>query len=97
MLQPKKTKFRKAFKGRIHGNAKGGTSLNFASYGLKAKEPERITARQSDAARRGEAADQGEGDCPSRRRLATGGLRTWPRPKISRPRPTTSSPNSLAN
>ena len=45
MLQPKKTKFRKAFKGRIHGNAKGGTSLNFGSYGLKAMEPERITAR----------------------------------------------------
>ncbi len=52
MLQPKKTKFRKAFKGRIHGNAKGGTSLNFGSYGLKAMEPERITARQIDAARR---------------------------------------------
>ncbi len=52
MLQPKKTKFRKAFKGRIHGNAKGGTSLNFGSYGLKAMEPERITARQIEAARR---------------------------------------------
>ena len=52
MLQPKKTKFRKAFKGRIHGNAKGGTSLNFGSYGLKALEPERITARQIEAARR---------------------------------------------
>ena len=52
MLQPKKTKFRKAFKGKIHGNAKGGTSLNFGSYGLKALEPERITARQIEAARR---------------------------------------------
>ena len=52
MLQPKKTKFRKAFKGRIHGNAKGGTELNFGSYGLKALEPERITARQIEAARR---------------------------------------------
>ena len=52
MLQPKKTKFRKAHKGRIHGNAKGGTQLNFGSYGLKALEPERITARQIEAARR---------------------------------------------
>ena len=52
MLQPKKTTYRKAFKGRIHGNAKGGTSLNFGSYGLKALEPERITARQIEAARR---------------------------------------------
>ena len=52
MLQPKKTKFRKAFKGRIHGLAKGGTDLNFGSYGLKALEPERITARQIEAARR---------------------------------------------
>ena len=52
MLQPKKTKFRKAFKGKIHGNAKGGTDLNFGSYGLKAMEPERITARQIEAARR---------------------------------------------
>ena len=52
MLQPKKTKFRKAFKGRLHGNAKGGTDLNFGSYGLKALEPERITARQIEAARR---------------------------------------------
>ena len=52
MLQPKKTKFRKAFKGRIHGDAKGGTSLNFGSYGLKAMEPDRITARQIEAARR---------------------------------------------
>src|SRR3974390_2238464 len=52
MLQPKKTKFRKAFKGRMHGNSKGGTSLNFGSYGLKALEPERVTARQIEAARR---------------------------------------------
>ncbi|MFQ3621938.1 MAG: 50S ribosomal protein L16 [Acetobacteraceae bacterium] len=52
MLQPKKTKWRKAHKGRIHGNAKGGTSLSFGSYGLKALEPERVTARQIEAARR---------------------------------------------
>ena len=52
MLQPKKMKFRKTFKGRIKGDAKGGTDLNFGSYGLKALEPERITARQIEAARR---------------------------------------------
>jgi large subunit ribosomal protein L16 len=52
MLQPKKTKFRKAHKGRIRGNAKGGTTLTFGSYGLKALAPERITARQIEAARR---------------------------------------------
>ena len=52
MLQPKRTKFRKQFKGRIHGAAKGGTSLNFGEYGLKALEPERITAREIEAARR---------------------------------------------
>jgi large subunit ribosomal protein L16 len=52
MLSPKKTKFRKAFKGKIHGNAKGGTDLNFGSCGLKALEPARITARQIEAARR---------------------------------------------
>ena len=52
MLQPKKTKFRKMFKGRISGDAKGGTALNFGAYGLKALEPERITARQIEAARR---------------------------------------------
>ncbi len=52
MLQPKRTKFRKAHKGRIHGNAKGGHSLNFGAYGLKAIEPARITARQIEAARR---------------------------------------------
>ncbi|MBU0726148.1 MAG: 50S ribosomal protein L16 [Alphaproteobacteria bacterium] len=52
MLQPKRTKYRKAFKGRIHGLAKGGTALNFGAYGLKAMEPERVTARQIEAARR---------------------------------------------
>jgi large subunit ribosomal protein L16 len=52
MLSPKKTKFRKQFKGRIHGAAKGGFSLNFGAYGLKALEPERVTARQIEAARR---------------------------------------------
>jgi large subunit ribosomal protein L16 len=52
MLQPKRTKFRKAHKGRIHGDAKGGTQLNQGAYGLKAVEPERITARQIEAARR---------------------------------------------
>jgi large subunit ribosomal protein L16 len=52
MLSPKKTKYRKAFKGRIHGVAKGGFALNFGSYGLKAMEPERITARQIEACRR---------------------------------------------
>ena len=51
MLQPKRTKFRKAHKGRIHGNAKGGTKLNFGSYGLKATSPDRVTARQIEAAR----------------------------------------------
>jgi large subunit ribosomal protein L16 len=52
MLSPKKTKYRKQFKGRIHGAAKGGFSLNFGAYGLKAMEPERVTARQIEAARR---------------------------------------------
>ena len=52
MLQPKKTKFRKMHKGRIHGEAKGGTLVSFGTYGLKATEPERITARQIEAARR---------------------------------------------
>ena len=51
MLSPKRTKFRKAHKGRIHGNAKGGTQLNFGSYGLKALTPARVTARQIEAAR----------------------------------------------
>ena len=52
MLQPKRSKFRKAFKGRIHGQAKGGTTLNFGSHGLKAVAPDRLTARQIEAARR---------------------------------------------
>src|SRR6202789_942082 len=52
MMMPKKTKYRKAHKGRIHGNAKGGFALNFGEYGLKALEPERVTARQIEAARR---------------------------------------------
>ena len=52
MLSPKRTKYRKAHKGRIHGLAKGGTDLNFGSVGLKAVEPGRITARQIEAARR---------------------------------------------
>jgi large subunit ribosomal protein L16 len=52
MLSPKRTKFRKMHKGRIHGNAKGGTELNFGAFGLKALEPERVTARQIEAARR---------------------------------------------
>ena len=52
MLSPKRTKFRKQHKGRIKGEAKGGSDLNFGSYGLKAVEPERITARQIEAARR---------------------------------------------
>ena len=52
MLQPKRTKFRKAHKGRIHGMAKGGTALNFGQFGLKATAPGRVTARQIEAARR---------------------------------------------
>ncbi len=52
MRQPKRTKFRKAHKGRIKGTAKGGTQLTFGSYGLKAMEPERVTARQIEATRR---------------------------------------------
>ncbi len=52
MLSPKRTKYRKAHKGRIHGLAKGGTALNFGSFGLKATEPGRVTARQIEAARR---------------------------------------------
>jgi len=49
MLQPKRTKFRKQHKGRIKGVAKGGSDLNFGTYGLKALEPERVTARQIEA------------------------------------------------
>ena len=52
MLSPKRTKFRKQHKGRIHGEAKGGSDLNFGTYGLKATEPDRINARQIEAARR---------------------------------------------
>ena len=52
MLQPKRTKFRKMHKGRIKGLAKGGSDLNFGTYGLKAVTPERVTARQIEAARR---------------------------------------------
>jgi len=52
MMSPKRTKYRKAFKGRISGAAKGGTTLAFGSFGLKALQPERITARQIEAARR---------------------------------------------
>ena len=52
MLQPKRTKFRKQFKGRIHGVAKSGTTLAYGEVGLKAMEPERLTARQIEAARR---------------------------------------------
>lgn len=52
MLQPKRPRYRKQFKGRIHGTAKGGTDLNFGQFGLKAVEPERVNARQIEAARR---------------------------------------------
>ena len=52
MLQPTRTKYRKAHKGRIRGKAKGGTTLNFGSYGLKATTAERVTSRQIEAARR---------------------------------------------
>ena len=52
MLSPKRTKYRKAHKGRVHGLAKGGTTLNFGAYGLKATDPGRVTARQIEAARR---------------------------------------------
>ena len=52
MQQPKRTKYRKAFKGRIHGLAKGGTTLNFGAFGMKALEPARVTARQIEACRR---------------------------------------------
>lgn len=52
MLQPKRTKFRKQHKGRIRGEAKGGSDLNFGTFGLKSTQPERVTARQIEAARR---------------------------------------------
>src|SRR5947199_3771656 len=52
MLAPKRSKYRKAHKGRVHGAAKGGTTLNFGAFGLKAVDPGRLTARQIEAARR---------------------------------------------
>ena len=52
MMQPKKTKFRRAHKGRIRGNTKGGSALNFGQFGLKALEPNRVNAREIEAARR---------------------------------------------
>ena len=52
MLSPKRTKYRKAHKGRIHGLAQSGASLNFGAYGLKAMGAARLTARQIEAARR---------------------------------------------
>ena len=52
MLSPKKTKYRKQFKGRIHGNSKGNYALNYGSFGLKALQPERITSRQIESARK---------------------------------------------
>ena len=52
MLSPQRTKYRKQFKGRIHGKAKGNYSLNYGSYGLKAMQPERITSRQIESARK---------------------------------------------
>jgi large subunit ribosomal protein L16 len=52
MLSPKRSKYRKQHKGRIHGLSKGGTTLNFGSFGLKAMQPERLTARQIESARR---------------------------------------------
>ena len=52
MLQPTRTKYRKAFKGRIHGSSKGNYALNYGSFGLKAMEPERVTSRQIEAARK---------------------------------------------
>ena len=52
MQQPKRTKYRKQFKGRIHGVAQSGTQLSFGAFGLKAVEPERLTSRQIEAARR---------------------------------------------
>jgi large subunit ribosomal protein L16 len=52
MLSPKRSKYRKAHKGRVYGLAKGGKTLNFGAYGLKATDPGRVTARQIEAARR---------------------------------------------
>lgn len=61
LLQPKKRKFRKAHKGRIHGLAKGGTEVSFGEFGLKATEAERLTARQIEACRRAVARELGKG------------------------------------
>lgn len=61
ILQPKKTKFRKAHKGRIHGNAKGGTEVSFGEFGLKTLEAERLTARQIEACRRAVSRGLGKG------------------------------------
>jgi large subunit ribosomal protein L16 len=52
MLQPSRTKYRKAHKGRVRGLTKGGAALNFGAYGMKAVEPDRVSARQIEAARR---------------------------------------------
>ena len=74
MLSPKRTKFRKAFKGRIRGVAKGGFSLNFGQFGLKALEPERVTARQIEAARRAMTRHMKRA-VQSAMRLGAGGIR----------------------
>ena len=91
MLSPKRTKFRKAHKGRIHGNAKSATLLNFGSFGLKATTPGRITARQIEASRRaitrphetsGSCLDSGVPGCAS----VTKNLRKFVRVKVRVPR-----------
>ena len=83
MLQPMRTRYRKAHKGRIHCQAKGGTTLNFGSFGLKAVEPERLTARQGELLATLPRAAAGE--LPALRRLESRGLvAIAPRP--SRPR-----------
>src|ERR1700747_2532294 len=64
MLSPKRSKYRKAHKGRVHGLAKGGTTLNFGAYGLKAADPGRITARQLEASPRGPSVDPRVSRCP---------------------------------
>ena len=74
MLQPSRSKFRKAHKGRIHGTAKGGTELNFGQFGLKAMEPERVTARQIEAARRAMTRHMKRA-VQSAMRLGAGGIR----------------------
>ncbi len=52
MLLPRKTKYRKQQKGRMHGSATRGTEISFGQFALKAEEPERISSRQIEAARR---------------------------------------------